>query len=509
MIHSWREFFEKRQKRNERLKERETPRQRQLREAREKNPPDTNTKVFVWRKDEKGEYRRESFYRAENAKTIGDFGENQKFYDAFSNEWDCCYEFGLPSDNDVDDADIDEDYIPPDLPLTIAPTSASDSDRSFRVPRPANISFDWQDFETSKLLYDFYGFVPPLPLPAEPSTIVEWQRNLLSTVVGLTRNDEEFYSSPVASFALEFLVSISDAPPKTPKNSSWDIASGNRVSIVGSEIFRRMDVIEDGEKKWYVFDFKEAATVPWKVALCNAVDALYVCRLDRTGGLGITDFEVARELLYHGIQFSTLLPVKPLPLLVTPPITIPVRLFGYKFTEDDYNAYVQQRAALLSNPRVARAALLRGGIVWRLAVATLSFDDVLQGPTTAATLQRQGIIVRTSESSDVMCDDGLSQQELDMICGVYHCFTEQRSQYGSRSWWPTDSCWQTNAQHTRWTEKSDKFFKDRLLKLQAGTEEPLRTKEWRNQIRGSSSIRAVNNFVSSSFQNFISSNLQT
>jgi len=79
VIHSWREFFEKRQKRNERLKERETPRQRQLREAREKNPPDTNTKVFVWRKDEKGEYRRESFYRAENAKTIGDFGETRSF----------------------------------------------------------------------------------------------------------------------------------------------------------------------------------------------------------------------------------------------------------------------------------------------------------------------------------------------------------------------------------------------------------------------------------------------
>jgi hypothetical protein len=131
--------------------------------------------------------------------------------------------------------------------------------------------------------------------------------------------------------------------------------------------------------------------------------------------------------LNHGIQFSTLLPVKPLPrsIQVGPAITVPVRLPGYKFTQNDYYAYEQQRAALLSDPRVARSALLRGGIVWRLAVATLSFDDVLEGPTTAATLQRRGIIVKTNDDSLAtdLCDDGLSQLELDIICGLHHCYT--------------------------------------------------------------------------------------
>ena len=144
--------------------------------------------------------------------------------------------------------------------------------------------------------------------------------------------------------------------------------------------------------------------------------------MDHKGGLQITDFEVARELLYHGIQFCALLLVRSLPLSVTPAITVPVRLPGYKFTEDDYFAYKQQRAALLSDPRVARAALLRGGIVWRLAVATLSFDDVLEGPTSTATLQRRGMVIRTIWLTCVS-DDGLSQRELDIICGLYHCFT--------------------------------------------------------------------------------------
>ena len=438
------------------------------------NPPVKGTKVFLWTRIENGEYRRESFYQAENGMHLDAYGKNQKVYDAFSNEWDCCYEFG----EDVDDASIDDDFMmmPPSEPAgdqalgpdtavaspvaPATPQSAIVVDRSFSIARPAEIPFDWHDFETSRLLYEFYGFVTPLPLPIRPSSICRSERGLLSTIVGLTRNDSDFYTSPAASFALEFLGFLKAS--KTPKNASWDIASGNRMSITGSELFRRMRVINNGEENLYVFDFKEAATVPWMLALPNVVDALYVCRMDHKGGLQITDFEVARELLYHGIQFCTLLSVRSLPLSVTPAITVPVRLPGYKFTEDDYFAYEQQRAALLSDPRVARAALLRGGIVWRLAVATLSFDDVLEGPTTAATLQRRGMVIRTDDNLVDLCDDGLSQLELDIICGLYHCLTGsffytflnrlltiifigQGTAYTSRSWWPTDSHWQKYA----------------------------------------------------------------
>ena len=315
----------------------------------------------------------------------------------------------------------------PSVPASAQPPPAVE-ERSFSIIRSAEMNFDWEDFETSQLLYEFYGFVQPLPLPTRPSSLSDRDRSLLSTIVGLHRNDLDFFKSPVASFALEFLQLLGAS--KTPKNTSWDIADGNRISISGSALFRRMRVIEHTsnpgqEDKWFVFDFEEAATVPWMVAVPNVIDALFVCRLNRPRARGspVTDFEIARELLNHGIQFSTLLPVKPLPRSIGPVITVPVRLPGYKFTQDDYYAYEQQRAALLSDPRVARSALLRGGIVWRLAVATLSFDDVLEGPTTAATLQRRGIIVKTSDDSTDLCDDGLSQLELDIICGLHHCYT--------------------------------------------------------------------------------------
>jgi hypothetical protein len=450
LIPSWKAFFEKRRVRNELLKTRETPKQRQAREGREKNPPVKRTKVFLWTREENGEYRRESFYQAENGMHLDSYGKNQKIYDAFSNEWDCCEEFGeLSPDEFLDDDGIDDDdfpMMPPpssavgdqtmssDTPVANSPVHPSAQpplaveDRSFSVVRSAEMNFDWEDLETFQLLYEMYGFVHPLPLPTQPSSLSDKGRSLLSTIVGLHRNDSDFFKSPFASFALEFLELLGAS--KTPNNATWDIANGNRMSISGSGLFRRMRVMErtsspGQEDKWFIFDFKEAATVPWMVAVPNVIDAFFVCRLDRPRARGspLTDFEVARELLNNGIQFSTLLPVKPLPRSIGPVITVPVRLPGYKFTQDDYYAYEQQRAALLSDPRVARSALLRGGIVWRLAVAMLSFDDVLEGPTTAATLQRRGIIVKTSDDSIDLCDDGLSQLELDIICGLHHCYT--------------------------------------------------------------------------------------
>ena len=62
------------------------PKQRQARESREKNPPVKRTKVFLWRREENGEYRRESFYQAENGMHLDAYGKNQKIYDVFSND---------------------------------------------------------------------------------------------------------------------------------------------------------------------------------------------------------------------------------------------------------------------------------------------------------------------------------------------------------------------------------------------------------------------------------------
>jgi hypothetical protein len=79
----------------------------------------------------------------------------------------------------------------------------------------------------------------------------------------------------------------------------------------------------------------------------------------------------------------------------------------------------------------------------------------------------------------------------------------------SKSWWPTDSNWQANAPYTRWTERFDADFEAWLKKIQAGDAEPLNYDEWRQKIRGTSTIRRVNKSVTGAFGDFVKTHLST
>ena len=86
-------------------------------------------------------------------------------------------------------------------------------------------------------------------------------------------------------------------------------------------------------------------------------------------------------------------------------------------------------------------------------------------------------------------------------------FTGQGNSRASKSWWPTDSTWQANAERTRWTEDTDHFFETRLKKLQAGHAGPLNVTQWRQQIRGSSSTRRINKSLTSAYEAFVETRL--
>ncbi len=75
---------------------------------------------------------------------------------------------------------------------------------------------------------------------------------------------------------------------------------------------------------------------------------------------------------------------------------LPIRGAGYAFTATDYDAYIQERAALLRSARVRRAALMTGGIVWRLVISEVSSSESLHGPTTATTIHGRGLFVPAS-----------------------------------------------------------------------------------------------------------------
>lgn len=91
---------------------------------------------------------------------------------------------------------------------------------------------------------------------------------------------------------------------------------------------------------------------------------------------------------------------------------------NYKPDVVDYKGYERDRATFLLSDR-ARAALLEGGIVWRLAIEHLKFDDVIGGPAELDS----GLYERFDGELVGGWDDKLTNDELDLICGVYKIFT--------------------------------------------------------------------------------------
>jgi hypothetical protein len=122
-----------------------------------------------------------------------------------------------------------------------------------------------------------------------------------------------------------------------------------RLQSIG--IYENLDSDVPG-KHLFVFLFDEGSvTVPWRLAVTTASDALLVCRLNSQ----YLDVDLARFLALRGIPFRTLL-VKPLmpPSISYPDVELylPQRPFGYRFTKADYEAYLNCRSRILRRPRV-------------------------------------------------------------------------------------------------------------------------------------------------------------
>jgi hypothetical protein len=71
----------------------------------------------------------------------------------------------------------------------------------------------------------------PLPLLLTLSSPLDsTTKKLIVAMSELHRDDAEFFDSPVAPFATKFLSALNTH--KTPKNSSWDLASRNCLSVI-------------------------------------------------------------------------------------------------------------------------------------------------------------------------------------------------------------------------------------------------------------------------------------
>jgi len=276
-----------------------------------------------------------------------------------------------------------------------------------------------QVYEMSTILREVYGFA----FYATSSTLGALaptdfsSKKRMQVSVGIDRDEPEFFASPLARPALEFLNNFADKDAGTVPAVS-DLSQGHPR---GLENAPRLQYLIRPVRGLYVFDFGERATRPWLLAVEKAAVALYIVRMDPALN---TDYEIARSLVHRGIAFHTvcLLPrVPPTPVPLTEPV--PIRPPGYKFTVEDYRAYSRRREVLLRGTPRGRAALLKGGIVWRLAVETLNLEKSLDGPSGETIVHRRGKVYPSNDPSSIFCDDDLSTDELDDICGVNYVLT--------------------------------------------------------------------------------------
>ena len=265
----------------------------------------------------------------------------------------------------------------------------------------------------------FYGFVPPLPIPSTDSVPIEkkdWEDCLKSVglkdgnhppLPGLTGPIVDFVRRLKGGCALE---------------SEWDILPGNRQPLKNKAL-KCFHVLKKG---LFVVDgsfLVDGNSTDWQIAVTTSANALYTLRYILQSSEYPSSVALARHLAEEGIPFYTLLRLNPLPSSIDLnafSIRIPRRAANYRFTLADFDSYVAERRQLLATPR-ARAAILQGGIVGRLAKEHLEVDSVTFGPSSYVTSLRLGSTVEVAGVT--YWDDGLCDDKLAVICGLYCCYT--------------------------------------------------------------------------------------
>ncbi|KAI1789776.1 hypothetical protein LXA43DRAFT_892236 [Ganoderma leucocontextum] len=171
-----------------------------------------------------------------------------------------------------------------------------------------------------------------------------------------------------------------------------------------------------------------------------------------------------------------------------PPVQVTLGWRKQDFQPDfwDYKEYQRRAYAILSQPK-GRAALLRGGIVWRLALEILgagpSVELAQQGPSSDVWHYGQAFVPSRGDAS---YDDALSSDELDVICGVYKVYTANNnfSQTQDYSWWPKAGTWEdSDLDMGYWTPYCEEWFQQRLRRIWANDTEPRTAKKWKDGLK--------------------------
>ncbi|KAI8989149.1 hypothetical protein BD414DRAFT_415633 [Trametes punicea] len=177
---------------------------------------------------------------------------------------------------------------------------------------------------------------------------------------------------------------------------------------------------------------------------------------------------------------------------------------SFKPTKWDYAAYEERAYQILSSPG-GRAAILQGGIVWRLALEILGEDAVsyaLKGPS--SDVSRYGRALQPSRGP-LYYDDALLPEEIDIICGTYKIAESGHGDPVFFSWWPRPPQWQVSGLNVgHWAEFCEDWFQERLHAIRQGTAVLYSGAQWRAKVSLSRGAHKLSLAVAKANEKFLS-----
>jgi hypothetical protein len=558
------DFFAARKKRQEEMMKVETARDRQARESRARKPGVKNAKVYEWEKTQSSGgrevYKRVRVNKKRNEDVYDSYKAYQRCFNAFTNEWDLCHEFRFDT-KDVHESDTDSDSQfdfgnhpknsasqPSSAPSLAAPVDAvehvdssaapddssaapDDSsaapDNSSAAPddssaAPDNSSAAPDDSSAASThsrdplntLALVYGYVPRSSADDPRSTII-WDAIL--KFLGFVHNlDELFVPEPEKSAMMNFFCTV------VSKDGACDMGT----AFENFEKLFPFEQVQRPSKDLFVFSSPPSDVCHWVLGVHSPAAALYVCRYILENPHAHTILTVANRLLVQGIRFRTLLALTCSPRQLTtvnkPYVPKTYRLISHTFTSADFDVAMLACQSVLTSPQ-GRAALLRGGIVGRIAKEFLSIDGVLDGPSVEVTAHRVGYIAPSGNDDTCFCDDQLTDDEIAIICGTYSLYTGKfhflhlifsflilfftaAGQVAVWSWFPPPEAWESNRSGCNWltwTERSEDVFQKILSDARIGQGKPKALAAWKEKLRGQKVTRTLTEHNESRSQAFM------
>lgn len=284
--------------------------------------------------------------------------------------------------------------------------------------------FIWKAPDFTDWMYERWGYQHPAdPLPTLPQAMhvpLEVATNALGYPL----------SEVPVKFREQFVLFFNHIT----KNSSilpedcWDLNGSFDSVLPSSPPHFKIGLLQSVASKtqYYVIQPRQPTTpttpIPeWVLLLDDPVTVVQICRLYRDS----TVYDILRHLFNHGISFSTCIPESELPVILPlrMPQTLGWRPANHIIKPSEYPFYHDKLYYFFREPH-SRAAFGMGGIVWRLACAVVDRDfvdnTVLGGPSDEVATHRSTFSFTSGER---LCDDNLTEQELDFICGVYKVST--------------------------------------------------------------------------------------